>query len=143
MTEPIFRFDAELNDDIQEEKVISDFDVQAVKEKSDIDFQEVKGMSDNDVQEVKEMSENDFQEVKEMSDCNVQDKQLDDDPYCDMYMMNRPVSKNHKPMSLQARAAQFAPFAALTGHKDVIMDTAKKQEEMVLSELEKVEVEGI
>lgn len=30
------------------------------------------------------------------------------------------VSKIHPQMSMQQRAAQFAPFAALTGHKEAI-----------------------
>lgn len=63
--------------------------------------------------------------------------------YGDIIELSRPVSQNHPPMPVRDRAAQFAPFAALTGHKDIIMDTAKKTEEMVLQELEKVEVEGI
>lgn len=36
-----------------------------------------------------------------------------------------PKSKTRKPMSLEARAAQFAPFAALHGHEDAIEDTAR------------------
>lgn len=35
------------------------------------------------------------------------------------------VSSNHKPMSLYDRAAQFAPFAALTGHDEAIDETAR------------------
>ena len=34
--------------------------------------------------------------------------------------------KNHPRMSLEDRAAQFAPFAALTGFGDVIDDTSRK-----------------
>jgi len=63
--------------------------------------------------------------------------------YGDIIDLERPVSKNHTPMPIYDRAAQFAPFAALTGHKEVIMDTVKKQEETVLSELEKIEVDGV
>ncbi len=37
----------------------------------------------------------------------------------------RPISKKHPPMSLEARAAQFAPFAALTGHQELLEKTAK------------------
>lgn len=33
-------------------------------------------------------------------------------------------SKRHPRMSKLARAAQFAPFAALTGHEEAIKDTA-------------------
>lgn len=34
-------------------------------------------------------------------------------------------SKVHRRMSLQERAAQFSPFAALTGYDDVIKETAR------------------
>lgn len=40
--------------------------------------------------------------------------------YHDIIHHERPVSSNHKPMSREARAAQFAPYAALVGHKDII-----------------------
>ena len=33
--------------------------------------------------------------------------------YDDIINLSRPVSKNHRPMSMRDRAAQFAPFAAL------------------------------
>ena len=44
---------------------------------------------------------------------------------------SRPVSQNHPPMSLYARAVQFAPFAALTGHSDAIDETARRTEEKI------------
>ncbi len=34
-------------------------------------------------------------------------------------------------MSMYMRAAQFAPFAALTGHDSAIRETARKQQENV------------
>ena len=34
------------------------------------------------------------------------------------------VSKTHRPMPMHARAAQFAPFAAVSGHRDAISETA-------------------
>ena len=41
-------------------------------------------------------------------------------------IINRPhhVSVKRPKMSMEARAGQFAPFAALTGHKEAIDDTA-------------------
>ena len=36
--------------------------------------------------------------------------------YEDIINLPHPVSKNHPQMPLRDRAAQFAPFAALTGH---------------------------
>ena len=36
----------------------------------------------------------------------------------------------HRRMSLESRAAQFAPFAALTGHGAAIAETARPTESM-------------
>ena len=45
------------------------------------------------------------------------------------------VSKKHPQMSLHDRAAQFSPFAALTGHKAAINETARlTDEKQILSE---------
>jgi len=46
-------------------------------------------------------------------------------------IINHPhhVSKKHPPMSMLARAAQFAPFAALTGYDAAIDDTKRKVEQ--------------
>lgn len=41
------------------------------------------------------------------------------------------VSKNHPRMNLYQRAAQFAPFAALTGYEDAIREAQLKMEEEV------------
>ena len=42
-------------------------------------------------------------------------------------IINRPhhVSSNHPQMSLEDRAAQFAPFAALAGYDDMVKETAR------------------
>ena len=48
--------------------------------------------------------------------------------YDDMIHMGRPASKHHVPMPLENRAAQFAPFAALTGYDDAIAETARLNE---------------
>ena len=45
--------------------------------------------------------------------------------YRDMVTLPRPVSRTHAPMSARNRAAQFAPFAALTGFDGVIAETAR------------------
>ncbi len=47
----------------------------------------------------------------------------------DIIDLPHPVSKNHPQMSMYNRAAQFASFAALTGHDEAIVKTAKKNEE--------------
>ena len=46
--------------------------------------------------------------------------------YDDIINLPHHVSKTRPKLSLQARAAQFAPFAALVGHDEVIDDTAGK-----------------
>ena len=51
------------------------------------------------------------------------------DEYSDIIDAPRPVSTRGKRMSRLERAAQFAPFAALTGHGAAIERTARAQEE--------------
>lgn len=64
------------------------------------------------------------------------------DKYKDMLYMERPVSKRHTPMLLENRAAQFAPFAALTGYDDAVEETARLTTEKVeLSEEKKAELD--
>ena len=47
------------------------------------------------------------------------------DQYEDIINLPHPVSKRHPQMSMEERAAQFAPFAALTGHGEAIRKTAE------------------
>ena len=49
--------------------------------------------------------------------------------YNDIINLPHPVSKNHPQMPLRDRAAQFAPFAALTGHDAAIKETARLTDE--------------
>ena len=51
------------------------------------------------------------------------------DNYEDIIHLPRPVSKNHPPMPLRDRAAQFMPFAALTGYDARILESARLTEE--------------
>ena len=44
------------------------------------------------------------------------------DDYSDIINLPRPIPKSHRPLSRFSRAAQFAPFAALTGHSELIAD---------------------
>lgn len=56
------------------------------------------------------------------------------------YTMDRPKSKYPK-MSMSDRAAQFAPFAALTGHKEAVIEQGRiTQEKRILSNEEKLEI---
>lgn len=50
-------------------------------------------------------------------------------PYEDIIGLPHHVSGVHPPMPMSSRAAQFAPFAALTGHDSAIMETARLTEE--------------
>ena len=50
--------------------------------------------------------------------------------YDDIINLPHHVSKHHPQMSMHDRAAQFAPFAALTGHSDAIEETARQAEKM-------------
>lgn len=45
--------------------------------------------------------------------------------YDDIINLPHHVSKKHPPMSFLNRAAQFSPFAALTGHSEAIQETAR------------------
>ena len=56
------------------------------------------------------------------------------------YTMDRPKSKYPK-MSMSDRAAQFAPFTALTGHKEAVIEQGRiTQEKRILSNEEKLEI---
>ena len=57
--------------------------------------------------------------------------------YDDIINLPHHVSKTHPQMSMWNRAAQFAPFAALTGYDNAIKDTAQENE----NSFEKKEVE--
>ena len=50
-------------------------------------------------------------------------------PYEDIVNLPHHVSRRHPAMPLHGRAAQFAPFAALTGYEEVIDETARPTEE--------------
>ena len=47
-------------------------------------------------------------------------------PYADLLHLPHHVSDKHPQMSLQDRAAQFSPFAALTGYDASIKETARQ-----------------
>ena len=56
--------------------------------------------------------------------------------YDDILNLPHPTSKNHPRMSLHDRAAQFSPFAALTGHEAAIKETARlTDDKQILSTL--------
>lgn len=45
--------------------------------------------------------------------------------YQDIIGLDHPISKRHARMSMEGRAAQFAPFAALTGFEDSISESIR------------------
>ena len=55
----------------------------------------------------------------------------DQHKYDDMIHLPYQKSTRHTPMSLQDRAAQFAPFMALTGYDDAIEETARLTESKI------------
>lgn len=62
--------------------------------------------------------------------------------YDDIIHLSRPVSIRHTPMSRYDRAAQFSPFAALTGYDGVIEETARLTDRQVeLDESGKAELD--
>ena len=48
--------------------------------------------------------------------------------YDDIIHLPHPISSVHPPMPLSSRAAQFAPFAALSGYDDAIRATARRHQ---------------
>ena len=46
--------------------------------------------------------------------------------YDDIIRLSRPVSEKHPRMSMTDRAAQFSPFAALTGYDAAVQETARR-----------------
>lgn len=48
--------------------------------------------------------------------------------YDDILHLPHPVSKRHPQMPVSDRAAQFAPFAALTGHADAVKEAERLTE---------------
>lgn len=61
------------------------------------------------------------------------------DQYEDIIHLPRHVSKKHPQMPLQDRAAQFAPFAALTGHGAAIRETARLTQDRILMDQDRLE----
>lgn len=51
--------------------------------------------------------------------------------YDDIIHLPRPVSARHAPMPIADRAAQFAPFAALTGYDATIRETARLTDDTI------------
>ena len=64
--------------------------------------------------------------------------------YDDIIRLPHPTSRQHPRMSMEERAAQFAPFAALTGFGGVIRETGRLTDKQVeLGESDQVELERV
>ncbi len=49
--------------------------------------------------------------------------------YDDIINLPHHISKKHPQMSMESRAAQFAPYSTLTGYEDLVKEMAKKVNE--------------
>lgn len=64
------------------------------------------------------------------------------DKYNDIIRLPHPTSPRHPRMPIQARAAQFSPFAALNGHEAAILETARQTRQKIeLSEDQKLDLD--
>lgn len=63
------------------------------------------------------------------------------DDYFEILSREHPTSKKHPRMSRMNRAAQFAPFAALTGYEESIEETARLTDRKI--ELSEYEIEEL
>ena len=59
--------------------------------------------------------------------------------YDDIINHPRPVSKKHPPLSKAQRAAQFAPFAALSGYDGIISETGRLTSEKIEIDEDKID----
>ncbi len=60
--------------------------------------------------------------------------------YDDILYLDRPISKNHKQMSIYDRSAQFAPFAALVGYEESIKEAARKTVDKIELSADEIEL---
>ncbi len=61
--------------------------------------------------------------------------------YADIIDHPHHVSQKHPPLPPESRAAQFSPFAALTGYDDAVVETARRTDQRI--DLSPDEVERI
>ena len=69
-------------------------------------------------------------------------KRVFDDNYDDIINLPHYESKTHPRMSMHQRAAQFSPFAAVTGHDAAVKETERLTDKQIdLDERQKVELD--
>ena len=61
-----------------------------------------------------------------------------EDDYADIIDLPHHVSAKHPPMAPEDRAAQCAPFAALTGYEDAVKQTAEESLRETEQEIQRV-----
>ena len=66
-----------------------------------------------------------------------------DDNYEDIIELPHHVSPTRNKMTMLERAAQFSPFAALTGYNEAVKETELLVQEVVEHEIEKLPIEDI
>lgn len=66
-----------------------------------------------------------------------------DDNYEDILELSHHVSTTRSRMPMIDRAAQFSPFAALTGHSEAVRETESYVKECIEHEIEKLPIEDI
>ena len=59
--------------------------------------------------------------------------------YDDIINLKHPASKNHKPMSVYERSAQFAPFAALVGYDESINEAGRQVDQKIELSYDKID----
>ncbi len=71
------------------------------------------------------------EERVQLSPQHTETKKNTDWPYEDIVDLPHHVSKTHPQMAMIKRAAQFAPFAALTGYGDAVTETARLTDDRI------------
>lgn len=70
-------------------------------------------------------------------------KQNEGHKYDDIIALPHHISKRHPQMPALGRAAQFSPFAALSGHESAIRETARLTDSFIeLDESRKEQIDG-
>lgn len=70
-------------------------------------------------------------------------KRIFDDHYEDIIELPHHVSLTRNKMSRSERAAQFSPFAALTGHQEAVKETERMMEKQMEHDGTRVPIEEI
>ena len=64
-----------------------------------------------------------------------------ENPYADILDLPHHVSSRHQRMAMSDRAAQFSPFAALSGYGDAVREAEREYTEQAEGEIEHISLE--